>query len=114
MTGAGLTREVWQQFIERFGDLRIIEGMGATESNCALSNPDGKIGAVGRVPYPERSNARLVRYDVETDDYLRDEQGFLIECQPGEPGDRKSTRMNSSHVAISYAVFCLKKKTKEI
>src|SRR5690625_2587211 len=26
------------------------------------------------------------------------------------PGDRKSTRLNSSHVAISYAVFCLKEK----
>src|SRR5207253_10020654 len=29
----------------------------------------------------------------------------MIDC-----GDRKSTRLNSSHVAISYAVFCLKKK----
>src|SRR5690349_23435044 len=28
--------------------------------------------------------------------------------------DRKSTRLNSSHVEISYAVFCLKKKTKTI
>src|SRR5690625_6468416 len=28
--------------------------------------------------------------------------------------DRKSTRLNSSHVAISYAVFCLKKKKKKI
>src|SRR5437870_9478511 len=28
------------------------------------------------------------------------------------PKDRKSTRLNSSHVAISYAVFCLKKKNK--
>src|SRR5699024_11332685 len=27
------------------------------------------------------------------------------------PGDRKSTRLNSSHVSISYAVFCLKKYT---
>src|SRR5207253_8758862 len=27
-----------------------------------------------------------------------------------DPEDRKSTRLNSSHVAISYAVFCLKKK----
>src|SRR5690625_5959943 len=27
--------------------------------------------------------------------------------------DRKSTRLNSSHVAISYAVFCLKKKTRK-
>src|SRR5256885_17043264 len=28
------------------------------------------------------------------------------------PGDRKSTRLNSSHLVISYAVFCLKKKKK--
>src|SRR5262245_33151408 len=31
--------------------------------------------------------------------------------RPGSPGDRKSTRLNSSHLGISYAVFCLKKKT---
>src|SRR5262245_65221908 len=30
-----------------------------------------------------------------------------------EGGDRKSTRLNSSHLGISYAVFCLKKKTKK-
>src|SRR5262245_62600714 len=28
--------------------------------------------------------------------------------------DRKSTRLNSSHLGISYAVFCLKKKTKQV
>src|SRR5699024_11735991 len=32
--------------------------------------------------------------------------------RPVEYRDRKSTRLNSSHVSISYAVFCLKKKTK--
>src|SRR6202022_4979101 len=33
--------------------------------------------------------------------------------QPRRPGlDRKSTRLNSSHTVISYAVFCLKKKKK--
>src|SRR5690625_6175770 len=31
-------------------------------------------------------------------------------CGSETPTDRKSTRLNSSHVAISYAVFCLKKK----
>src|SRR5437868_14503305 len=31
-----------------------------------------------------------------------------------DPIDRKSTRLNSSHVSISYAVFCLKKKKKTI
>ena len=30
------------------------------------------------------------------------------------PLDRKSTRLNSSHVSISYAVFCLKKKKKKV
>src|SRR5207249_11955286 len=30
-----------------------------------------------------------------------------------DDGDRKSTRLNSSHVSISYAVFCLKKKKKK-
>src|SRR5690625_6499885 len=33
--------------------------------------------------------------------------------RPRIAGDRKSTRLNSSHVAISYAVFCLKKKTEK-
>src|SRR5690606_42007837 len=33
-------------------------------------------------------------------------------CEPPNAPDRKSTRLNSSHVKISYAVFCLKKKKK--
>src|SRR2546430_8592101 len=33
---------------------------------------------------------------------------------PGSRSDRKSTRLNSSHSQISYAVFCLKKKKKNI
>src|SRR3712207_7521381 len=32
--------------------------------------------------------------------------------QPSAPEDRKSTRLNSSHANISYAVFCLKKKSR--
>src|SRR5438477_8108130 len=32
---------------------------------------------------------------------------------PTQPVDRKSTRLNSSHMSISYAVFCLKKKKKK-
>src|SRR5258708_30941470 len=34
------------------------------------------------------------------------------ESSAGDPKDRKSTRLNSSHQIISYAVFCLKKKKK--
>src|SRR6266498_4423095 len=35
------------------------------------------------------------------------------QCRGAAGGDRKSTRLNSSHVRISYAVFCLKKKKKK-
>src|SRR3712207_7235161 len=35
------------------------------------------------------------------------------DCCRRDLGDRKSTRLNSSHANISYAVFCLKKKTKQ-
>src|SRR5258708_16604896 len=41
---------------------------------------------------------------------IGDEQGAVC----GNAIDRKSTRLNSSHQIISYAVFCLKKKNKNI
>src|SRR5438067_10652695 len=37
----------------------------------------------------------------------------IVVGSPPNCGDRKSTRLNSSHVSISYAVFCLKKKKKK-
>src|SRR5256885_13920810 len=37
----------------------------------------------------------------------------LTPCMRTLCGDRKSTRLNSSHLVISYAVFCLKKKKKK-
>src|SRR5256885_7052453 len=36
---------------------------------------------------------------------------YTVSGQKWLCGDRKSTRLNSSHLVISYAVFCLKKKT---
>src|SRR3712207_7126841 len=39
--------------------------------------------------------------------------GRLVAVRAGGAVDRKSTRLNSSHANISYAVFCLKKKKKE-
>src|SRR5256885_11175812 len=39
--------------------------------------------------------------------------GEIQLCVRALPQDRKSTRLNSSHLVISYAVFCLKKKKKE-
>src|SRR3712207_7372951 len=43
---------------------------------------------------------------------LHDLGGGSDRARPPLPRDRKSTRLNSSHANISYAVFCLKKKKK--
>src|SRR3712207_8378115 len=43
----------------------------------------------------------------------RDRHGRTLAARRGGAGDRKSTRLNSSHANISYAVFCLKKKKKK-
>src|SRR5690625_5607596 len=51
-----------------------------------------------------------VKYCFETY-ILRNKYSVCGFCLPVN-GDRKSTRLNSSHVAISYAVFCLKKKSE--
>src|SRR5260221_7944130 len=42
--------------------------------------------------------------------WRRDPLQFPVLAAAVGPGDRKSTRLNSSHTVISYAVFCLKKK----
>src|SRR5690625_5649582 len=56
------------------------------------------------MPHPNADRLKLTRVDVGAETPLQ------IVC--GAPnvtvGDRKRTRLNSSHVAISYAVFCLK------
>src|SRR5690625_5537807 len=61
-----------------------------------------------------RSQPELAQFDGERlanlTRKLRDLDLAHLHCQL-KPVDRKSTRLNSSHVAISYAVFCLKKKT---
>jgi len=87
MSGAGLKAEVWQRFQERFGIELICEGLGSTEANYGLTNVDNKVGSVGRLPYPERSNIRVVRYEVEQGDYARGPDGALVLCKPGEVGE---------------------------
>src|SRR5690606_41608258 len=61
----------------------------------ALPVRDARIGRIRRVEIPPR-------------------EGLEGRREGGAVGvDRKSTRLNSSHVKISYAVFCLKKKKKK-
>src|SRR5262245_65292303 len=57
----------------------------------------------------------LAQLDVDAGGRLVEEEHLRLvrERLGDEHADRKSTRLNSSHLGISYAVFCLKKKTQK-
>ena len=88
MVGAGMAPEVWEQWTRRFGDqFQVYEGWGSTESNTNTINVDNRIGSCGRIPFWEKTNLRLARYDTDAGTYVRDENGFLQHCEPGEVGE---------------------------
>src|SRR3989442_11656323 len=85
------------------------------------------IGRVGNLNYIREEDGRVAigalttHHDIEFSELLKNKLPLLTSAasQIGDPQvrnrgtiDRKSTRLNSSHVRISYAVFCLKKKKK--
>src|SRR2546427_5207779 len=57
-------------------------------------------------------SARLYRTPAASPQRFGDRAEHLLHLQRLVQQDRKSTRLNSSHSQISYAVFCLKKKKK--
>jgi fatty-acyl-CoA synthase len=87
MVGAGLGAETWTRWVERFGPMAIYEGWGATEANTNTLNVDNRVGSCGRVPFWEKTNLRLLRYDIEAQAHVRDAQGRYVLCQPGEVGE---------------------------
>src|SRR3989454_1220441 len=87
-----------------------------TAAACLLPSPaqaDSSVMAtVGGTPITAaeiEQALRLPLYDLEVEKYrlTRRKLDQIVE-------DRKSTRLNSSHLVISYAVFCLKKKKSNI
>lgn len=87
MHGGGLRKDIWQNFVERFGIEQVMEGYGATEANGSILNVDNKVGSVGRIPFKEFSNARLIKYDLENQAHVLDEAGFCIESEVNEIGE---------------------------
>src|ERR1035441_10780580 len=59
----------------------------------------------------EKYDAKIIAFcaNIGQEEELRG-----LEAKAKRTGDRKSTRLNSSHLGISYAVFCLKKKNYQI
>src|SRR5690625_4195223 len=95
------------------GDFDKMESfMAETEVNAPIDmevGPDGRIYILeyGSGWFAQNENAGLVRIDYNAGNRRPVIEDFSVDQTSG--ADRKSTRLNSSHVAISYAVFCLKK-----
>src|SRR5207253_10400155 len=78
--------------------------------DCAVGRLHQKIG---RAAICQRVAEFEPNFGPRQDFINKERSGVGIQVSGNVPGlalDRKSTRLNSSHVAISYAVFCLKKK----
>src|SRR2546426_9276458 len=71
------------------------------------SGPDARSrpGETGGAPVSDFATLEEAFAQIEQRDGRYHERGYLFVL-----ADRKSTRLNSSHLVISYAVFCLKKK----
>src|SRR3712207_7609067 len=68
---------------------------------------------VGVVTSTADLSASVWLWERQGDGSFTAEKVITIPAEPAE-ADRKSTRLNSSHANISYAVFCLKKKKKTV
>src|SRR3712207_7913658 len=75
---------------------------------AAEQSADRLAERLGQLALPEELDLVLRRMDVHVDRAGRD-----LDEDDGDR-DRKSTRLNSSHANISYAVFCLKKKKTKL
>src|SRR2546427_7180337 len=97
-------RQVVRTGVEGEGAMVVRRGYG---NECSLMHA---IRASGYHTTPHAHEAEQINYVLEGEIwFFVEERGFL--CKAEE--DRKSTRLNSSHSQISYAVFCLKKKKKQ-
>ncbi|XP_035524125.1 long-chain fatty acid transport protein 6 [Morone saxatilis] len=86
--GNGLRQDVWREFQNRFGNIKMCEVYGSTEGNLCFMNHIGKIGTVGRSNsiYRLLFKYDLVKYDMMKDEPVKDQDGFCQRVKKGETG----------------------------
>ncbi|XP_007945650.1 long-chain fatty acid transport protein 6 [Orycteropus afer afer] len=86
--GNGLRSDVWTEFLDRFGNIKMCEFYGATEGNICFMNHTGKIGSVGRTNffYKLFFAFDLIKYNLQKDEPIRNEKGWCSSVKKGEPG----------------------------
>lgn len=58
--GNGVRTDIWSEFLDRFGDIKVRELYAATEGNIGFINYTSKVGAVGRVNLLHRVSPKVV------------------------------------------------------
>lgn len=84
MFGLGLRKEIWDIFKSRFKIERIHEFYGATDGAGGLYNIEGRSGMLGKITSP--GVHAVVKINQDTSEFIKDENGFLLQCKPGETG----------------------------
>ncbi|XP_029290636.1 long-chain fatty acid transport protein 2 isoform X2 [Cottoperca gobio] len=86
--GNGVRSDIWSEFLNRFGDIKVRELYAATEGNIGFINYTSKIGAVGRVNFVHRFffPYTLIKFDIEKEEPVRNSEGLCIEAATGETG----------------------------
>ncbi|XP_034050908.1 very long-chain acyl-CoA synthetase-like [Thalassophryne amazonica] len=86
--GNGIRGDIWTEFLQRFGDIHILESYGATESNIGFLNYSAKVGAIGRENFFHKAMCpyALIQYDTEKEEPVKDSRGFCIKVPRGETG----------------------------
>ncbi|MFW9896831.1 MAG: AMP-binding protein [Candidatus Thorarchaeota archaeon] len=82
MIGLGLRKNIWLKFKERFNIEHIYEYYGSTEVGGYI-NLDDVPGMVGRLTSP---TVILAKYNRNTEEFYKNQEGFFIPCKPGEEG----------------------------
>ncbi|MEJ1286878.1 hypothetical protein NN561_017892 [Cricetulus griseus] len=102
--GNGMSNDVWRQFLDRFGNIKMCEFYGATEGNICFMNHTGKIGSVGRANffYKLFFAFELIRYDFQKDEPMRNDEGWCHRVRTGEPGLLIS-RVHTKNPFFGYA-----------
>nr|XP_020515764.1 very long-chain acyl-CoA synthetase-like [Labrus bergylta] len=86
--GNGVRTDVWSDFLNRFGDIKVKELYAATEGNIGFINYTSKIGAVGRVNFVHRFffPYTLIKFDIAKEEPVRNSEGLCIQAARGETG----------------------------
>ncbi|XP_067587735.1 long-chain fatty acid transport protein 6 isoform X3 [Pseudorca crassidens] len=86
--GNGIRSDVWREFLDRFGNIKMCELYGATEGNIFFMNHTGKIGSVGRANFLHKLFFAfdLIKYDFQKDEPIRNEHSWCSRVKKGEPG----------------------------